>query len=307
VYLAGGHSHPVGQVDILEVNPLSYEEFLEASEPGLFGYYGQIKKDSTIDTIFHNRLNDIYQNYLIVGGLPECVETWLDTKDVSVVAQKQKELQLVYERDFSKHTGKVNTARILLVFRNIAAQLAKANNKFVYSDIQKGARARNFEEAIEWLVTAGIVNRLYLTKKNQSPLKAFADLSAFKLYLFDTGLLKYMAEVPNEQIILNGDFQFKGALTENYIMQELKAAFPTEAKYFTFDRYEIDFVIQDSRGDIIPIEVKSGANISSASFNAYNERFRPKRRIRYSMLNYRRDGNITNIPLYLAGKTAELI
>ena len=307
VYLAGGHSHPVGQVDILDVYPLSFEEFLEASEPNLFEYYGKINKDSTIDAIFHNRLNDIYQNYLIVGGLPECVAAWLDTKDVSAVAQKQKELQLVYERDFSKHTGKVNTARILLVFRNITAQLAKANNKFAYSDIQKGARARNFEEAIEWLVTAGIVNRLYLAKKNQSPLKAFTDLSAFKLYLFDTGLLKYMAEIPNEQIILNGDFQFKGALTENYVMRELKAAFRTEAKYFMFDRYEIDFVIQDSHGDIIPIEVKSGSNVSSASFNAYNERFQPGRRIRYSMLNYRRDGNITNIPLYLAGKTAELI
>ncbi|MDR0310985.1 MAG: DUF4143 domain-containing protein, partial [Acidobacteriota bacterium] len=221
--------------------------------------------------------------------------------------ERQKELQLVYERDFSKHNGKVNPARILMVFRNIVAQLAKENNKFVYKNIQEGARARNFEEAVEWLVTAGIVNRLYLTRKNEMPIKAFEDLSAFKLYLFDTGLLKYMAEIPNEQIILNKDFQFKGALAENFVLQELKTTFSSEVKYFTFDRYEVDFLIQDARGEVIPIEVKAGANASSASFNAYNNKYNPARRVRYSTLGYRRDGNIINIPLYLAGKTAGLI
>lgn len=307
VYLAKGHSHPVGQVDIINVYPLSFEEFLIATEPGLYDFYRQIKKDDIIEDIFHNRLNETYQKYLIIGGLPECVQTWISTKDAAGVLQKQKELQLVYERDFSKHNGKVNPARILMVFRNIAAQLAKENNKFVYHDIQKGARARSFEEAIEWLVTAGIINRLYLTKKNEMPIKVFEDLSAFKLYLFDTGLLKYMAEIPNEQIILNKDFQFKGALAENFTLQELKTAIPYEPKYFTFDRYETDFLIQDSRGEIIPIEVKSGVRTSSASFNAYNEKYKPKLRIRYSALNYKRDGNIINIPFYLIGKTASLI
>lgn len=307
VYLAGGHSHPVGQVNIINVYPLSFEEFLEATEPNLYKFYIQIKKDDIIDGIFHSRLNDVYLKYLIIGGLPECVQTWISTNDPAQVQERQRELQLVYERDFSKHNGKVNPARILMVFRNIVAQLAKENNKYIYSDIQKGARARNFEEAIEWLVTAGMLNRLYLTKKNEMPIKAFEDLSAFKLYLFDTGLLKYMAELPNEQIILDKDFQFRGALTENYVLQELKVAMPTEAKYFTFDRYEIDFLLQDSHGTVIPVEVKSGKQVSSASFNAYDRKYNPKLRIRYSMLNYKRDGNLINIPLYLVGKTESLV
>jgi predicted AAA+ superfamily ATPase len=307
VYLAHGHSHPVGQVNIIEVAPLSFEEFLGATEPNLFAFYQQIKKDDIIETVFHNQLMEVYQRYLIVGGMPECVQTWIDTKDPAEVIERQKELQLVYERDFSKHNGKVNPGRILMVFRNIAAQLAKENNKFVYSDIQTGARARNFEEAIEWLVTAGIINRLYLAQKNEAPLKAFSVLSAFKLYLFDTGLLKYMAEISNEQIILNKDFQFKGALTENFVLQELKVALATEPKYFTFDRYEIDFLIQDTSGEIVPIEVKAGTNTPSASFNAYNAKFSPKVRVRFSALGYKKDGNLVNIPLYLVGKTLELI
>ncbi|MDR1697889.1 MAG: ATP-binding protein [Erysipelotrichaceae bacterium] len=307
VYLASGHSHPVGQVDILQIYPLSFEEFLEASDSSLFEYYSQIRKDTTIDTIFHNRLNDLYLTYLIVGGLPECVQTWIKTKDASEVAQKQKDLLTIYERDFSKHYEKVSAARILMVYRNIPTQLAKTNNKFIYKDIQKGARARSFEEAIEWLVTAGIVNRLYLTRKNESPLNGFTDLSSFKLYLFDTGLLKAMADIPNEQIVLNKDYQFKGSLTENYVLQQLKTILSSEPKYFTFEKYEIDFMIQDKSGNIIPLEVKAKNSVSSVSLNAYNKRFVPKLRIRYSMLNYKKDENMINIPLYLIGKTTELI
>jgi predicted AAA+ superfamily ATPase len=307
VYLAGGHSHPVGQVNIINVYPLSFEEFLEATDAPLYDFYAQVKKGDIIDALFHNRLLESYQKYLIIGGLPECVQTWLNTKDPAEVLERQRELQLVYERDFSKHNGKVDPARILMVFRNIAAQLAKENNKFIYSDIQRGARARNFEEAIEWLVTAGIINRLYAAKKNEMPLKAYDDLSAFKLYLFDTGLLKHMAGIPDEQIILNKDFSFKGALTENFVLQELKTALQSEPKYFPFDRYEIDFLLQDRHGDIIPIEVKAGGSVSSPSFNAYNEKYKPRLRIRYSTLGYKRDGNLVNIPLYLIGKTAELI
>lgn len=307
VYLAKGQAHPVGQVNILNVNPLTFAEFLEATEPELYGFYQNIGITNASDNLMHDSFLTAYNKYLIIGGLPECVKTWSDTKDLAQVQEKQAELQAVYERDFSKHNGKVNPGRILMVFRNIAAQLAKENNKFVYGDVAQGARARNFEEAIEWLVTAGMVNRLFRAKKNEMPLKVYTDLSAFKLYMFDTGLLKYMAGIPNESIVLNDDFAFKGSLTENFVLQELKVALSNDPNYFTFDRYEIDFLIQDQHGDIIPVEVKAGANVSSASFNAYNERYSPQLRIRYSTLGYKKDDNLINIPLYLIGKTPELV
>ena len=157
-------------------------------------------------------------------------------------------------------------------------------------------------------MTAGLINRLYRVKKNECPLNVFNDLSAFKLYLFDTGLLKHMAGIPNEMIILDKGFQFKGSLAENFVLQQLRTTTINDPKYFTFDeRYEIDFMFQDQSGNIIPVEVKSGESVSSASFNTYNKDFKPKRRVRYSLLSYRMDGNVVNIPLYLVGKTLDLI
>jgi predicted AAA+ superfamily ATPase len=306
-YLARPHSYPVGKVDIATMHPLSFEEFLRAVDESLFGYYITINSDTIIDEIFHNRLIEIWQKYLIVGGLPECVSAWLSTGDPALVLEKQQDIQKIYERDFTKHNGKINAAKILMVFRNVAAQLAKENKKFIYGDIQRGARARSFEEAIEWLVTANLINRVYRAAKNAMPLNVYTDLSAFKLYLFDTGLLKFMSGATNEGIILNEDFPFKGALTENFVLQELNAQFIVPPKYFTFEHYENDFLIQARNGDIVPVEVKAGKNVSSPSFRAYNERFSPRLRIRYSMLNYQRDGNLINIPFYLIGKTNKLI
>jgi hypothetical protein len=308
VYLAKGSAHPVGQVDIINIFPMDFEEFLDATESNLFEIYKTVPKDFKLIEAHHTQFLDAYKKYLLIGGLPEVVKTWIDTKNFVKVEEKQQNLVQIYERDFTKHHGKVEPERILMVYRNIPAQLAKENNKFVYGDIAKGARARNCETAIEWLVTAGLVSRLYRAKKNECPLKVFNDLSAFKLYVFDTGLLKHIASIPNEMITLDKAFQFKGALTENFVLQQLKTTIFNDPKYFTFDeRYEIDFLLQDQSGNIIPVEVKSSENVSSASLNTYNKNFNPKLRIRYSALGYRKDGNIVNIPLYLIGKTAELI
>jgi len=308
VYLAKGSAHPVGQVNIIDIKPMDFEEFLEATEPKLMEIYNVVPKDLKLLEAFHLEFLDIYKKYLLIGGLPEVVKSWLDTKDFVDVENKQKELVQIYERDFTKHHGKVEPERILMVYRNIPAQLSKENKKFVYGDIREGARARSFETAIEWLVTAGLVNRLYRTKKNECPLSVFDDLSAFKLYVFDTGLLKSIANIPNEMITLDKAFQFKGALAENFVLQQLKTTQFNNPKYFTFDnRYEIDFLLQDQSGNIIPVEVKSGENVSSASLNSYNNKFKPNIRIRYSAHSYKKDGNIVNIPLYLIGKTADLI
>jgi len=304
--LAQPKSYPVGQVNLIKVFPLSFDEFLRASDEGLFAYYTKIQKNEPIEQIFHTRLTEMYQNYLIIGGLPECVLSWVTDKDPKEILRIQEALVSIYEKDFAKHNGKVNAGRILMVFRNIASQLAKENKKFIYGNISSGARAREFEEAIEWLVSAGMVNRVYLVSKNEHPLKAFCDLSTFKLYLFDTGLLKFMAGVGNDSIVLDKDYQFKGAIAENYVLQQLKAK-SYEPHYFSFERFETDLLLQLENEEILPVEIKSGDNVKSASMRAYKAKYSPKRVVRYSMLNYTNDGDTVNIPLYLAGRTLDLI
>jgi len=243
--------------------------------------------------------------YLIVGGMPECVVSWVTHKDPKKINQIQKELITIYENDFSKHAGKVNSGRILLVFRSIVSQLAKENGKFVYGCIKKGARAREFEEAIEWLVSAGMINRLYNVTKPEHPLAAFEELSQFKLFVFDTGLLKYMSGIDNAAILLESDYQFKGPLTENYILQQLKEDIDVPPHYFS-DKYgEIDFLIQNGV-DVIPIEVKAGENKKAPSFKRYINNQNPKMAIRFSKRNYIMEEKITNIPLYLANKVKDL-
>ena len=159
--LARPKSYPVGMVNLLDIYPLTFDEFLEATDPGLYAYYESIEKDRQIEEIFHNRLLEAYNYYLIIGGMPECVSSWVKYKDPAKVSQIQRELIEVYENDFSKHNGKVNSGRILMVFRSIVAQLAKPNEKFMYGAVREGGRARDFEEAIEWLVSAGMLNRVY--------------------------------------------------------------------------------------------------------------------------------------------------
>jgi len=304
--LAQPKSFPVGQVNLLELHPMSFGEFLFASDEHLYNYYKQIEKGQPIEDIFHNRLLDVYNYYLIVGGLPECVYSWLKHKDPQKVQQIQNELITIYENDFAKYNGKVNSGRILLVFRSIVSQLAKSNEKFIYGCLKEGARAREFEEAIEWLVSAGMVNRVYNVSKTEHPLKAFDQLNNFKLFLFDTGLLKHMAGIDNSAILLKSNYQFKGALTENFVLQQLQGQFDVEPRFYAVKGAEIDFVIQNGM-EIIPVEVKSGEGKSAASFKSYIERRNPRTALRFSKLGYVIDGTITNLPLYLAGKTKELV
>ena len=184
--LAKPKSYPVGMVNLLDIYPLTFDEFLDAVDSPLYAYYDSIQKEQQIEEIFHNRLLEACNNYLIIGGMPECVASWVKHKDPAKITQIQRELVEVYENDFSKHNGKVNSGRILMVFRSIVAQLAKPNEKFMYGAVREGARARDFEEAIEWLVSAGMLNRVYNVSKTEHPLSAFDKLDQFKLFLFDT-------------------------------------------------------------------------------------------------------------------------
>ena len=304
--LAEPKSYPVGMVNLLDIFPLGFDEFLDATDPALFAYYESIQKGQKIEEIFHHRLLDAYNNYLIIGGMPECVASWVKYKDPARISQIQKELIEVYENDFSKHNGKVNSGRILMVFRSIVAQLAKPNEKFMYGAVREGGRARDFEEAIEWLVSAGMLNRVYNVSKMEHPLAAFDKLDQFKLFVFDTGLLKHMAGIDNSAILLKSGYQFKGPLTENYILQQLRGQFDVEPRYYSDKNSEIDFVLQYCT-EIIPVEAKGGEDRSAPSFKRYISGYHPAHAIRYSKRGYRKDGEITNLPLYLARKTKDLL
>ena len=298
--LAQPKSYPVGKVDLLEIGPMLYEEFLQAIDPGIFAYYRSIKKGQKIEEIFHNRLLEYYHYYLIIGGMPECVSSWIKYKDPQKVLQIQRNLITVYENDFSKHNGKVNSGRILMVFRSIVSQLAKENEKFIYGAVRAGARARDFEEAIEWLVSAGMLNRVYNVSKPEHPLPAFDRREAFKLYLFDTGLLKCMAGLDNSAILIKTDYQFKGPLTENYVLQQLKPNFVINPRYYSTRYGEIDFLLQAGQ-KVIPVEVKGGEDRSAPTFKKFITEKNPEIAIRFSERGYLQNGKITNIPLYLAG------
>lgn len=304
--LAKPKSYPVGMVNLLEIYPLNFCEFLMATNEPLYNYYESITNNQAIDEIFHNRLLEAYNNYLIIGGMPECVSSWITYKDPQKIIQIQKELISLYENDFSKHNGKITSGKIFMVFKSITTQLAKENEKFIYNSIREGARARDYEEAIEWLVSAGMLNRVYNLSKIDYPLSVYAKLDSFKLFVFDTGLLKCMANIDNSSILLKSDYQFKGPLTENYVLQQLKSTYGSDLYYFSNKNSELDFIMQN-KTSINIIEVKAGEDKSSPSFKKCINENNELQGIRYSRRNYIKNGKIINIPLYLVNKTIELV
>ena len=304
--LSSPKSYPVGMVNLLNIYPLSFEEFLQAVSSNLFTYYQTITPDTQIEDYFHHQLIELYNYYLIIGGMPECVSSWLEEKNVQRISQIQQELIEIYKNDFSKHNGKVNSGRILLTFNSIPSQLAKTNEKFIYGAIKSGARAREFEEAIEWLNAAGMVNKVHNVSKVAYPLPIYEKMDNFKLFLFDTGLLKTMAGISNDAVLLNKDFQFKGALTENFVLQQLKTVLDVEPYFYADKNMELDFVVQ-LNDMLIPLEVKAGENVKSVSLKkALNFDVFPYG-IRFSKLNFKKEERIINLPLYLVNKIDKIL
>ena len=305
-FLSRPMSYPVGKVNLLNVYPMDFEEFLGAVNQPLLKYLEETPPEEII-SLQHTKLIEQYHDYLIVGGLPECVSSWAEEKNSGTVMQIQKELLALYENDITKHNGKIDAGRIMLVFRSIVTQLAKENEKFIYGCVKQGARAREFEVAIEWLVSAGLVLRVYDVKKPEHPIKVFEDFSSFKLFFFDVGLVKCAAEVQNKQIVLDSDFQFKGALTENYVLQQFHANLENDVHYYSpAQNYEVDFLLQNEM-QIIPVECKAGGNVTSASFKRYRREQKPELAIRFSQLQYKEQDDMINVPLYLADKINEIV
>ena len=294
-------SFPVGKVDFLNMYPMTFSEFLIADNcANLVEYMKSISKIENIPEIFFNQLEEKLKAYFIIGGMPEAVNAWVNEKNIELVDKIQKNILLAYENDFSKHTKDSEANKISLIWNSIPSQLAKENKKFLYQTIKQGARAREYEDALNWLNDANLIYKVYNITKPALPLKAYNDLSSFKIYMNDVGLLRKMSNL-NSKIIIEGDRlfkEFKGAFTENYVLNTLNAIFNEVPNYFTFDRNEIDFIIQ-YQNEIIPIEVKSDKNINNISLTRYNEKIDNKVGIRFSMRNLKKDGKIINIPLFL--------
>ena len=294
-------SFPVGKVEFLNMYPMTFREFLIADNcNNLVEYMNSIKTIENIPDIFFNQLEEKLKAYFIIGGMPEAVKVWVNEKDIELVNNVQEDILKAYESDFSKHTSNNEANKISLIWNNIPSQLAKENKKFLYQTIKEGARAREYESAINWLNDANLIYKIYNVTKSDFPLKAYNDLSAFKIYINDVGLLRRMANL-DSSIVVEGNKlfeEFKGAFTENYVLNMLTATFDNVPNYFTFDRHEIDFIIQ-YKNEIIPIEIKSNKSTKNISLTRYNEKHDNKVAIRFSMNNLTKNDKILNIPLFL--------
>ena len=296
-------SFPVGKVDFMDLYPLSFSEFLEAVGQEAFARL-LAKKDWGLIAAFRSKLIDLLKQYYYVGGMPEVVNAFINHKDYAEVRQLQQTILDSYDRDFSKHAPIAEVPRIRMIWRSVPAQLAKENKKFVYGVVKEGARAKDFELAIEWLIDAGLIYKVSRVKKAGIPLSAYEDFSAFKLFLLDTGLMGDMSGLP-PQALLEGNVLFsdyKGAITEQYVLQQLKSVKGLSIYYWSSDtsRGELDFLLQKDVS-VIPVEVKAEENLQSKSLRFFVEKNAGLHGVRFSMSDYREQEWMINYPLYSVG------
>jgi predicted AAA+ superfamily ATPase len=305
-------SFPVGKVDFLNINPMTFTEFLMAGgDDNLVHYLNNINIIEPIPDIFFHPLYDKLKMYFVTGGMPESVRSWTEDKDVTLVQTTLRNILNAYELDFSKHAEIKDIAKLNLIWSSISSQLARENKKFLYSAIKEGARAREYEYALTWLCNAGMAYKIYKSTKPGLPIAAYDDLTAFKLYLTDVGVLRRLSLLDpiafNEGVRLFTEF--KGALTENFVLQGLVSQFEATPRYWTSGgQAEVDFLIQRGN-DIFPIEVKADENITSRSLTLYAQKYSQdtKLRIRLSLKNLKKDGDLLNVPLFMIDHLDRLI
>ena len=313
ITLAKPSSFPVGKVNFMQINPMNFTEFLLANgDENLAKFIEQIDKIEPIPDAFFNPLYEKLKMYYVTGGMPESVLMWAKARDVNAMQETLFEIITAYERDFAKHPNVSEFPKISMIWNSIPSQLARENKKFLYKVVKNGARAREYEDALQWLVSAQLVYKIYRNTAPNLPIAAYDDVSAFKIYLADVGLLRRLAQLaPTAFAEGNRLFtEFKGALTENYVLQALLTQFEVMPRYWsqTNPPYEVDFLIQ-RENDIFPVEVKSEANINSRSLKKFKELFpnQAKLRIRFSLNNLKLDDDMLNIPLFMADYTDKLI
>ncbi len=300
IALHEGTSFPVGKTDFLKLYPLSFREFLMAMGNERLAELLDAR-DYPLITSFRQMYIDALKYYYFVGGMPEAVQSFTEDRDFNEVRTIQKNILTSYEQDFSKHAPNEIVPKIRMIWNSIPSQLAKENKKFVYGLVREGGRAKEYEAAIMWLCDCGLVHKVGRVNATGIPLKAYEDLKAFKLFVLDVGLLGCMTGLRQRTLLEGNDLfaEFKGALTEQYVCQQLKTVSDLAVYYYTNDRgsCEVDFVI-DNGGQIIPLEVKAEANLRAKSLKAYRERFCPGLSVRTSMADYKKEDWLVNLPLY---------
>lgn len=302
VTLHAGTSFPVGKVDFISVEPMSFEEFLLANGEEELLSWTKEHYSEEMPAIFSEKYVDYLKKYFIIGGMPTAVNAWMETKDFSVVSEEQRKLLFSYENDFSKHAPENVVPKIHHIWNSIPSQLAKENKKFVYGLAREGARAREYEDALLWLKDSGLIRKTGRVSGGRIPLKAYEDLKAFKIYYLDVGLLRISCEIEpdiilDEQAVFR---EFMGSLTEQFVLQELQTAQIAPGIYYWSEnsRSEVDFIFQ-YHNNIIPVEAKAGLSVHAQSLRVFCKKYEPKFAIRTSLRNYRLDDGLINLPLYL--------
>ena len=300
VALHQGTSFPVGKVEFMDLYPLSFSEFMMAM--GKEQYVELLRKgDFDMATTFKQEYVELLKHYYYVGGMPEVVQSFAENQDFGEAREIQQRILAAYEQDFSKHAPNEVVPRIRMLWNSIPAQLTKENKKFIYGLVKEGTRAKEYELAMLWLTDCGLVHKVHRISTPNLPLKAYEDLKAFKLFLLDVGLLSCMVGLRQGTLLDGNELfkEFKGALTEQYVLQQLKTMKGVSTYYWTADRgtAEVDFVI-DNGSDVIPIEVKAEENLQAKSLKVYRDKFLPKQSIRMSMADYRQEDWLLNLPLW---------
>lgn len=314
IALAKPSSFPVGKVDFMQINPMTFTEFLMANGDENLVQYLERSIDSIepLPDAFFNPLCEKLKMYYITGGMPESVLMWTEDRDISAVQTVLSNIISAYERDFAKHPDVKEFPKISMIWKSIPSQLARENKKFIYKVVKEGARAREYEDALQWLVDANLVRKIYRSTAPGLPISAYDDLSAFKIYMVDVGLLRRLALLaPTAFGEGNRLFtEFKGALSENYVLQALSNQFEVTPRYWSQNNpsYEVDFTIQ-RENDIFPVEVKAESNKEAKSLKYFKDKFKDnvKLRIRFSLDNLRLDDDMLNIPLFMADYADKLI
>lgn len=305
----GGAGFPVGKVDIRELTPCSFAEYLGAAEPSLREYLGTIPL-APLPEAFCGKLQARLAEYLAVGGMPAAAAAFLETQDYAAAEGELDSILQAYEADFSRHVAAADIPKILLVWRSIPEQFAKENRRFVYGEVRHGARAKDLEDALEWLVQASMARRVNAVSAPAFPLTAVMERKAFKLYPADVGVLRQLARIPCAAIVESADLfaDFKGRLAENLVLEQLNALGLAPVCYWfnAKGQAEVDFLIQDG-AEVVPVEVKSGLSLNAKSLKVYRERYRPALAVRASLQNLRLDDGLLNVPLYLLGELPRLL